>query len=217
MPTNNDPENPSTALLTWVKSSKPARQWRGMTPLPQFLLTCAVKVRHSPLLSHPCPTCYTQAIDTLEGTAMSAVAYDEDFYSWTLEQAKLLEHRRFDEIDLEHLVEELHSMSARERRELLSRLRVLLMHLLTWQHQPHYIGRRSWERTIKTQRKEIGFHMEDNPGLKPELGKLIERAYDLALDDAEGETGLSRKQFPAECPWIYEQFMNADFWPEPAG
>ncbi len=146
---------------------------------------------------------------------MGAVAYDEDFYSWTLQQADLLESHQFDKLDLEHLVEELHSMSARERRELLSRLRILLMHLLKWQYQPHYIGRRSWERTIRTQRKEIGFHMEDNPGLRPQLGVLIERAYDLALDDAEGETGLPRKTFPEKCPWDYVQFMAADFWPEP--
>lgn len=145
---------------------------------------------------------------------MGATTYATDFYSWTLEQASLLQQKQFDKIDLENLIEELHIMSARERRELLSRLRVLLMHLLKWQHQPHYIGRRSWEKTIKGQRKEIGFHMEDNPGLKPELGKVIERAYGLALDDAEDETGLSRKTFPTECPWTFEQFMDADFWPE---
>jgi len=145
---------------------------------------------------------------------MGAIAYETDFYGWTLEQAKLLQAGDFDQLDREHLVEELQIMSARERRELLSRLRVLMMHLLKWQHQPHYIGRRSWEKTIKTQRKEIAFHMEDNPGLKPELEKIIGRAYDLALDDVEGETGLPRKVFPAECPWTYGQMLDAEFWPE---
>jgi hypothetical protein len=145
---------------------------------------------------------------------MGAVTYQTDFYSWTLEQAELLRSGHFDRLDREHLVEELQSMSARERRELLSRLRVLMMHLLKWQHQPHYVGRSSWEKTIRVQRKEIAYHMEDNPGLKPELEKIIGRAYDLALDDAESETGLPHKVFPAECPWSYGQMMDKAFWPE---
>lgn len=145
---------------------------------------------------------------------MATVAYEQDFYGWTLEQTNLLKNGLFDQLDREHLVEELQSMSARERRELLSRLRVLMMHLLKWQHQPHYVGRSSWEKTIKTQRKEISYHMEDNPGLKPELEKIIGRAYDLALDDAEGETGLPRKVFPAECPWAYAKIMDVTFWPD---
>jgi len=146
-----------------------------------------------------------------------AVAYEQDFYGWTLEQAELLQGQEFDKIDREHLIEELRGMGARERRELVSRLRVLLMHLLKWQYQPQYIGRKSWERTIKTQRKEIGFHLEDNPGLRPELEKAVARAYDLALDDAEGETGLPRRLFPTECPWTFEQIGQVDFWPEARG
>lgn len=145
---------------------------------------------------------------------MGAADYEQDFYGWTLEQAILLQQKKFNQLDLEHLVEELQIMSAQERRELISRLRVLLMYLLKWKHQPYYIGRKSWERTIKTQRKEIIFHLEDNPGLSPELDKAIGRAYDLAIDDAEGETGLPRKVFPAECPWTFEQISNPDFWPE---
>ena len=145
---------------------------------------------------------------------MGSVAYETDFYGWTVEQAKLLQAGYFDQLDCEHLIEELQSMGARERREFVSRLRILIMHLLKWQYQPHYIGRSSWEKSIKIQRKEITFHLEDNPGLKPLLGKMIERAYDLALDDAEGETGISRQRFPVECPWTYAQMMDQAFWPE---
>lgn len=60
---------------------------------------------------------------------MATVVYESDFYGWTLEQTNLLKNGLFDR---EHLVGELQSMSARERRELLSRLRVLMMHLLKW-------------------------------------------------------------------------------------
>ena len=86
---------------------------------------------------------------------MGAVAYDEDLYSWSLEQAKLLREHKFDQIDLEHIIEEIEDMSKSEKRALESFLETLLMHLLKWQYQPFYIGRRSWELTIIEQRKRL--------------------------------------------------------------
>lgn len=144
---------------------------------------------------------------------MGAVAYDEDFYGWTLQQADLLERRQFDKIDLEHLVEELHSMSARERRELISRLRVLLMHLLKWQYQPNYPIKTSWQTTINNQRDDIGLLLEDSPSLAPKIPEALAKAYPMAVREAVQESGLSKSLFPGECPWTFEQVMDADFWP----
>lgn len=147
---------------------------------------------------------------------MGAVAYEQDFYGWTLEQKSLLKARRLDEVDFDHLIEEVDSMGARERKELISRLRVLLMHLLKWRYEPGYPNKNSWARTIRTQRKEIYWHLKDNTSLKPEIPNAIERAYDFAVDGASDETGLPCKVFPAECPWTFGQVMDPDFWPEPA-
>lgn len=147
---------------------------------------------------------------------MGAVAYDEDLYSWSLEQARLLRERKFDQIDLEHIIEEIEDMSKSEKRALESFLETLLMHLLKWQYQPFYIGRRSWELTIIEQRKRLKKHMRENPGLKSKLEEAIFDAYDLAKSGAEKETGIPSATFPETCPWEYEQFVNPDFWPEPA-
>jgi len=62
-------------------------------------------------------------------------AYDRDFHAWTQEQAALLRAGHFSELDIEHLTEELESIGASDKRELASRLTVLLTHLLKWQHQ----------------------------------------------------------------------------------
>ena len=72
---------------------------------------------------------------------MSALAYHQDFYGWTQEQAKLLREHRLDELDLENLLEEVESMGKSEKRELESRLEVLLMHLLKWHYQPNFQGK----------------------------------------------------------------------------
>lgn len=81
-------------------------------------------------------------------------SYEQDFYRWTQEQASLLREGRLSAIDVDHLIEELETMDARERRELTNRLRVLLAHLLTWRYQP---GRRSrsWRATIDEQRLSL--------------------------------------------------------------
>ncbi|KHD10032.1 hypothetical protein PN36_29190 [Candidatus Thiomargarita nelsonii] len=142
---------------------------------------------------------------------MSAT-YDEDLYTWSLEQATLLRTRKFDQIDLEHIIEEIEDLSKSERRALQSFLETLLMHLLKWQCQPAYQGR-SWKFTIIEQRKRIESHLQENPGLKSKLPELIEKAYGYAVTGAVRETGLAIQVFPPECPWSYEQFSNPDFWP----
>lgn len=146
---------------------------------------------------------------------MGAAAYETDFYGWTLEQADLLQAGKFDKVDLGNLIEELHIMSARERRELINRLRVLMMHLLKWQYQPAYRGR-SWELTIRNQRDELAIHLEDNPSLAPRIPESMIKAYTLAKRDAEKEIGILEKQFPSDCPWRFEQLMDVNFWPESA-
>ena len=144
---------------------------------------------------------------------MTTVAYDQDLYSWSLEQARLLRERKFDQIDLEHIVEEIEDMSKSEKRALQSFLETLLMHLLKWQYQPAFQGR-SWKFTIIEQRKRILGHMQENLGLKNKLPELVETAYGYALTGAVRETGFAPETFPASCPWAYERFMDADFWPD---
>jgi hypothetical protein len=147
---------------------------------------------------------------------MGAVTYDQDLYSWSLEQAKLLRERKFDQIDLEHIIEEIEDMSKSEKRALESFLETLLMHLLKWQYQPFYIGKRSWKFTIIEQRKRITRHLKENPGLKSKLPEVIDSAYEYAVSGAVRETGLIPETFPETCPWEYEQFIDPEFWPEAA-
>jgi hypothetical protein len=76
-----------------------------------------------------------------------AASYDTDFHAWALRNAERLRDGRLDELDVEHSAEELESMVASERRELLNRLEVLLLHLLKHQYRPERRGKR-WQLTI---------------------------------------------------------------------
>ncbi len=61
--------------------------------------------------------------------------YDRDFFAWANEQAALLREGKLEEADLESIAEEIESMGKTEKRELISRLTVLLLHLLKWRYQ----------------------------------------------------------------------------------
>jgi len=140
-------------------------------------------------------------------------AYQNDFYSWTREQARLLREGRLAELDIEHLSEEIEDMGKSEQRALGSFLETLLIHLLKWAYQIHYPYKRSWQLTILEQRKRILRQLKNNPGLKPTLSEAMADAYDLARLGAERETGIPSDVFPERCPWTFEQIADPDFWP----
>ncbi len=144
---------------------------------------------------------------------MPNTSYDRDFYAWANEQAALLREGKLKEADIEHIAEEIESMGKTEKRELVSRLTVLLLHLLKWRFQPSLRGR-SWRATIRVQRRDLSDLMNDNPSLKPLLPEIIERAHGNAVIEAEAETDLPESTFPAVCPWSFEQMMDVDFWPD---
>ena len=139
--------------------------------------------------------------------------YDHDFYAWANEQAALLRAGKLAAADIEHIAEEIESMGRSEKRELVNRLVVLLLHLLKWQFQPALRGN-SWRLSVEEQRYRLADHLDDNPSLKTRLDQAIHDAYRLTLIQAEKETGLSRQSFPAACPYSFEQIMDENFWPE---
>jgi len=139
--------------------------------------------------------------------------YDLDFYAWSREQAALLRAGDVDAADLEKIAEEIESMGKTERRELISRLTFLLVHLLKWRYQPALRGR-SWRLSVEGQRLDIADHLADNPSLKAELPAVIAQAYRRALIEASRETGLDASMFPASCPFAFEDMLHPDFWPD---
>ncbi len=139
--------------------------------------------------------------------------HDTDFYSWTQQQAGLLRTNNIAALDIANLIEEIEDMGRSEKRELKSRLQVLIMHLLKWQYQPRLRGT-SWEATIKIQRLDAQEVLQENPGLKTLLPQQFHEAYRKARLHAVQETHLPLNTFPLQCPWSIDQVMSDDFWPE---
>jgi hypothetical protein len=138
--------------------------------------------------------------------------YEADFSQWAQQQADLCRRGRFHELDIEHLSEELEGMSARERRELVNRLAILLAHLLKWRFQPERRGN-SWRLTIKIQRLDVASLLQQSPSLRARLNEYLSDAYRRAILMAAAETGLNEDTFPEVCPFSTEQLLG-DHWPD---
>jgi Domain of unknown function DUF29 len=139
--------------------------------------------------------------------------YQTDFYAWAMEQASLLRAGRLDAADVANIAEEIESMGRGEKRELVNRLTILLLHLLKWRFQPGFRSP-SWNSTIREQRIRLRDHLDDNPSLKAQLDEALKRAYRLAVIGAARETGLPETEFPKSAPYRFEQAMDDEFWPD---
>lgn len=109
-------------------------------------------------------------------------------------------------------------MGRSEAREAVSRLTVLLAHLLKWQHRPERrepeISGRSWRRTLTEQRRSLAKLFRDSPSLRARLPELIVDAYPDAAEFARLETGLIDPPWSAdECPYNPGEVMADDFLP----
>jgi hypothetical protein len=139
--------------------------------------------------------------------------HELDFYAWTQQQVDLIKSGNLVDVDFEHLLEEIEGMGASERRELINRLAILLAHLLKWHHQPSFRGR-SWQLTIKEQRRQLQRHLQDNPSLHARLDEFIADSYIDSVLLAAKETGLDESAFPVQCPYAQNDLLNLEFYLE---
>jgi len=151
----------------------------------------------------------TSRIKDNVGLVPPATDYEHDFYGWLIEQARHVRDGRWDAVDRENLVEEIESLGREQFNKLESALRVLMLHMLKWDHQPQKRSR-SWALTVRTQRLEVEDVLSDNPSLKPRIGEAMARGYRKARVEAAKETELDEHVFPASCPYDWDEVMGRE-------
>lgn len=140
--------------------------------------------------------------------------YERDFNLWLEQQVTLLRARQFEELDTANLIEEVEAIARRDKREVKSRLTLLLIHLLKYQYQP---SRRtqSWLDTLDEQRRQLGYIFEDSPSLYVNyVPTIIASCYETARHQATKQTGLPLETFPEHCPYTLEQTLDETFLPQ---
>jgi len=138
--------------------------------------------------------------------------YERDFHAWLTEQARQLRTRSHNDIDWDNLAEEVESVARSERREIRSRLALLIQHLLKWQFQP---GRRSesWRLTISEQRIFIRSIVEESPSLASYPATVFDAEYRDGRERAIEETGLQASAIPQDPPFTLGQALDPAFLP----
>jgi hypothetical protein len=139
--------------------------------------------------------------------------YDKDVAAWAFEQAEHLRSHHWSALDVENIAEEIESVGRSEKRELGSRMSVLIAHLLKWQIQPDH-RTRSWLRTIRHQRQRLDRLLQKMPSLKSCLddGEWLGDAFEEAVELASKETGMD--DFPEQLQWTANQVLDTSFLPD---
>lgn len=151
-------------------------------------------------------------VDVKEADARQDDLYERDSSLWFSTQIRLLRAKRFDRLDLAHLIEELEDMAGRHRRAIRSDLIVLLTHLLKYALQPAQRTTR-WTGSIVEHRRRILQEIEDSPSLAAFPAQIFERCYREAREQAAAETGLAESHFPETCPWSVDEILKRGFLP----
>ena len=133
------------------------------------------------------------------------VLYGRDETAWLDINSELIRQGRQDEVDYPNLAEYLADMARRDRREVSSRLALLIAHLLKWRYQPE---RRSgsWRSTVEVQRQELSELLESGV-LRNHAEEILGKAYDNGVRQAISETGLSLPTFPTACPYSLDSVL----------
>ncbi|WP_353932628.1 DUF29 domain-containing protein [Okeanomitos corallinicola TIOX110] len=141
--------------------------------------------------------------------------YEQDFYLWIQTTVKLLREGKLEQLDIENLIEEIDSMGRSEKKELKTRLIVLIEHLLKlqyWTEEKDY-NARGWRNTVVEQRRQIAYTLADSPSLKSVLNDIFLDCYTDARNDSLRKYQLSCELFPEESPFSLVDVLNADFIP----
>lgn len=140
--------------------------------------------------------------------------YDRDFYAWTIDQSAAIRAGHAPDLDVEHLAEEIRDLGDEVFHALRGALRVILIHILKWDHQP---VRRSriWAASIRTQRVNVEVILKGSPSLRRRQAEAIEIAYRQARIQAAAQARMSERDLPPECPYSVDDILHRPFeWPD---
>ena len=125
--------------------------------------------------------------------------------------SRLIGQRRLDQLDYDNLATYLDDMAAWDRRELNSRLRRLMLHLLKWIYQPAKRILRRLE-TICMERFELQ-GMLTSKVLMAQAQSQAAALYVKARKQALRQGRLPKRAIPDGMPFSLEQVLSDD-WPK---
>jgi hypothetical protein len=147
--------------------------------------------------------------------AQTSNLYDQDLALWYQNTLAQLKAGDLGALDVEHLIEEIESLAARDRRELKNRLKVLLAHLLKRIYIPLPENYRGWENTIDDQREQLQDLLAQSPSLQNDWADSFRLSWLRALKQVRRD--YPQVEFPDQWPFepMPEAILSLEFWQMP--
>jgi Domain of unknown function DUF29 len=102
--------------------------------------------------------------------------YETDFAIWADGQALALRDHLAGgnrPVDWKHIIEEIESLGASDRRELRNRLQTIMIHLFKLQYSRDGLPRRGWGETVAEHRDRLDDLLRENHSLRAEVSTYI--------------------------------------------
>jgi hypothetical protein len=138
--------------------------------------------------------------------------YEVDNEQWLEKTIKLLKEKRFDHLDLDHLIEELEALSRREKKTVERFLEQIIRHLLLlqyWNSESEY-NANHWKAEIMSFRNQLNEDLTQN--LLNHLRENQTKIYEKALKYVKQKTGY-QVDFPKNCPYNLDQLLDSNWLP----
>ena len=138
--------------------------------------------------------------------------YAIDDYQWMKETIKILQGKRFSELDLDNLIEELEDLGNEKRHAVESLLEQIIRHLLMCQYWETEYERNAghWQAEI------VGFRTQLRKRLTTNLRNHLERELPVIYQDAlayvQQKTRL-QVAFPEQCLYSLEELLDIHWLP----
>jgi len=136
--------------------------------------------------------------------------YQSDFYEWTKRTQAYLLARRWHDIDIDNLAEEIADLGVSVERSVESRLKILIGHLVKLALSADPYPRRGWWNTVGDQRDEIEKTLRKNPSLRARFAEMFASEWHSGLNHGRGGLRNEEMDLVLETgPWLTaEQAMT---------
>ena len=135
--------------------------------------------------------------------SITQTLYEQDFSLWVKDTVQKLKTKNTENLDWEHLIEEIEGLNRSDRREIKPLLITLFEHALKRRYVPLNECYRGWELTIKRTQSKLQDILDDSPSLRSYLLEIISNCYQEALENVRIEYD---SLFPDE--YVFSEKIN---------
>jgi len=149
-------------------------------------------------------------------TGQRGTPYETDFVTWTREQAEMLRSRRWDNLDLEHLIEEIEDLGDNKLDAFEGALTRVVEHLLKLQYSRAAEPRRGWEISVATHRVNAARHLRRAKSIRKlaDLEGIYADGRKLAAKSFQSFADADPEILPTHCPYTLDQLLDSDWLPD---